>query len=115
MGDFGPLLLEAPMSSQTAFRPLAATQNIAVTATAQTHSFNYTLGMFGVRFVNIGTQTVFLLPRMRTDATAATVTNSIPLPAGQTEVFTMGLEVDNISVIAPATGSTLYTTVGEGL
>lgn len=104
------------MSMQTrAFRPLALTQNIAVTAAAQSQTFNYSLGTFAVRFCNVGTQTVFILPRETGNTTDATVTNAIPIPAGQTEIFTMSQGTINFSVIAAATGSTLYTTVGEGL
>lgn len=104
------------MSTQTrAFRPLAQTQNIAVTATAQTHTFNAPVGTFAVRFCNVGTQMIFLLPRKAGDTTAATVTNAIPIPAGQTEVYTFGPGTTSVSVIAAATGSTLYTTVGEGV
>ena len=103
------------MSTQLrAFRPLGATQNIAVTASAQTVTLVPTLGTFVIRFCNIGTQTVFVLPGELTQV-AATTTNAIPIPAGQTEIFTMSQGTTTFSVIAGATGSTLYTTVGEGL
>lgn len=103
------------MSTQRrAFRPLAATQNIAVTASAQTQTLNYNLGVFAVRFCNIGTQTVFILVG-ESSQTAATVTNAVPIPSGQTEIFTFSAGTTTFSVIAAATGSTLYTTVGEGL
>lgn len=104
------------MSTQLrAFRPLAATQNIAVTATAQTQTITpVALGTFVVRFCNIGTQTVFVLFGESTQ-TAATITNAIPIPAGQTEIFTASQGTLSFSVIAGATGSTLYSTVGEGL
>lgn len=103
------------MSTQwRAFRPLAATQNIAVTAAAQTVTLNYSLGTVAIRFCNIGTQTVFILFGEDTQ-TAATVSNAIPIPAGQTEIFTASTDTVSFSVIAASTGSTLYTTVGEGL
>lgn len=103
------------MSTQRrAFRPLAATQNIAVTASAQTQTLNYSLGVFAVRFCNVGTQTVFVLVG-EASQTAATVTNAIPIPSGQTEIFTFSQGTTTFSVIAPATGSTLYSTVGEGI
>lgn len=103
------------MSTQLrAFRPLAATQNTAVTASSQTVALNYSLGTFAVRFSNIGTQTVFILPYEGT-AVAATTTNAIPLPAGQTEIFTFSQGTTGYTVIAGSTGSTLYSTVGEGL
>lgn len=103
------------MSTQLrAFRPLAATQNIAVTAAAQTQTLNLSLGVFAIRFCNIGTVTVFVLAG-ETTQTDATVSNAIPIPAGQTEIFTFPKGTATFSVIASATGSTLYTTVGEGL
>lgn len=104
------------MSTQwRAFRPLALTQNIAVTASAQSQTLNYSLGTFAVRLCNVGTQTVFVLQRETGNSTAATVTNAIPIPAGQTEIFTFSQGTIDFSVIAPATGSTLYSTVGEGV
>ena len=103
------------MSLQTRpFRLLAATQNIAVTATSQTVTFNNPLGTYSVRFCNVGTQVVFVLPFEGT-AVAATVTNAIPIQAGVTEVFTMAPGTTGYTVIAAATGSTLYTTIGEGM
>lgn len=103
------------MSTQLrAFRPLAPTQNITVTATAQTQTLNFSLGTFVIRFCNVGTQTVFVIPGEITQ-TAATLTNAIPIPAGQTEIFTMSQGTTTFSVIAGATGSILYSTCGEGL
>lgn len=100
------------MSTQfRAFRPLAPTQNIAVTATAQSLALTNTVGnSVAVRFANIGTQTVFVT----FDNTVATATNGVPLPAGQVEAFTITTQYP-LSVIAAGTGSTLYVTVGEGL
>lgn len=105
------------MSTQTrAFRPLAQTQNIAVTSTAQPQALNYKLGTVAVRFCNIGSQVVYFLPIEAGDTTTVvTATNGIPLPAGQTEVFTMPTGISSLSVIASGAGSTLYTTVGEGV
>lgn len=104
------------MSTQwRAFRPLAPTQNIAVTATAQTQTFSpVPPGTCAVRFCNIGTQTVFVIIASMSQ-TDATVTNAIPIPAGQTEIFTLFKDTQTFSVIAAATGSTLYSTVGEGI
>lgn len=104
------------MSTQfRAFRPLLATQNIAVTAAAQTQTFSPAPnGTSAVRFCNVGTQTVFVLFGEATQ-TAATVSNAIPIPSGQTEIFTMSQGTLSFSVIAGATGSTLYSTIGEGL
>lgn len=103
------------MSQLRAFRPLAATQNIAVTATAQTQTFSpVPFGTSAVRLCNVGTQTVFVLFG-ESSQTAATVSNAIPIPAGQPYIFTMSQGTLSFSVIAGATGSTLYSTVGEGL
>jgi hypothetical protein len=92
------------------FRPLAETQNIAVTDSDQTVTLNNTIGTRAIRFVNIGTQTVFI-----NFTGAATVGASMPLPSGQTELFSVGTDITSYHVIAAATGSTLYSTVGEGL
>jgi hypothetical protein len=103
------------MSTQIrAFRPLAPTQNVAVTSVAQTVPLTGALGTFTVRFSNVGTQVVFILPGEATQV-AATTTNAIPIPAGQTEIFTLSQGTQSLSVIATATGSTLYYTIGEGL
>lgn len=98
-----------------AFRPLAATQNTAVTASSQAVVLNLSQGVFTIRFCNIGTQTVFILPSESSSPTAATVSNAIPIPAGQTEIFTMSKGIVGYTMIAATTGSTLYSTVGEGL
>lgn len=104
------------MSTQwRAFRPLLPTQNIAVTATAQTQTFSpVPPGTTSVRFCNIGTQTVFIVIASATQ-TDATVSNGVPIPAGQTEIFTLFKDTLTFSVIASATGSTLYSTIGEGI
>lgn len=94
------------------FRPLAATQSLAVTAASQPISLNFLLGTRAVRLSNVGTQTVFI--KFGTGA-AATTTDDMPLQAGNTELFTIGNDITTITVIAAATGSTLYSTIGEGL
>jgi hypothetical protein len=104
------------MSTQIrAFRPLAATQNIAVTASAQTVTLNYSLGTPQIRFCNIGTQTVFIVLGDNSSQIDATAANAVPIPAGQTEIFRVPPNCPSYSVIAGATGSTLYSTVGEGI
>lgn len=104
------------MSTQLrAFRPLADTQNIVVTATAQPLTLNYQIGTNAMRVCNIGTQTVFVFVNDATSAKTATVTTAMPIPAGNTEVFTLGNGATNLSVIAAGVGSTLYVTQGEGL
>lgn len=103
------------MPQLRAFQPLAATQNIAVTASSQAVTFNNSLGTRVCRFCNVGTQTVFVLLSESASPTAATVSNAIPIPAGQTEIFTINKDQIGFTVIAGTTGSTLYTTIGEGL
>lgn len=103
------------MSTQLrAFRPLAATQNTTVTASAQTVTLNNTLGTRAIRLCNVGTQTAFVLFG-ETSQTDATVSNAIPIPSGQTEIFTVSQGVTTYSVIAASTGSVLYSTIGEGI
>jgi hypothetical protein len=103
------------MSAQLrAFRPHAPTQNLVVGVAASAVNLNYTLGTTSIRLCNVGTQTVFFLPRAAGDSTDATFGNAIPLPAGQTEVFTLPSGTVSISMIASATGSTVYSTIGEG-
>lgn len=98
-----------------AFRPLAQTQNLAVTATAQTITLNYPIGTNAIRVCNVGTQTVFFVVNDSQSANVATITTSTPIPAGNTEVFTLGQGALNVSLVAAAVGSTLYITQGEGL
>lgn len=92
------------------FRPLANTQNTAVTGSNQSVTLNYTMGTRSIRFCNIGTQTVFI-----DFLASATTGTAMPIPAGQTELFSIGPDVTSFNVIAATTGSTLYSTVGEGL
>lgn len=98
-----------------AFRPLADTQNVVVTGTAQTLTFNYQIGTNAMRVCNIGTQTVFVVINDATSNKTATVAIGMPIPAGNTEVFTVGNGNQTMSIIAAGTGSTLYVTQGEGL
>lgn len=104
------------MSTQLrAFKPLAQTQNTAVTTTATSIPLNYALGTFVVRMCNVGSQMIFLIPVEAGSSTTATLTNAIPLAAGATDLMTMPTGTVALSVIAAGVGSTLYTTVGEGL
>ncbi len=98
-----------------AFRPLADTQNVAVTASAQTLTLNYQIGTNAMRVCNIGTQTVFFVVNDATSGKTASAATSTPIPAGNTEIFTLGNGSINLSIIAAGTGSTLYVTQGEGL
>lgn len=94
-----------------AWKPLAATQNVAVTNTNQNITLNFTAGTRCVRVVNVGTETVFI-----NFNAAATTASGLPVPAGQTELFTVQNDITTIGVIAATGGAnTLYSTVGEGL
>jgi hypothetical protein len=99
---------------QRTFKPLAATQNIEVTTSSQVVTLNFTHGTHAIRLVNKGTALVFV-EFSKDAAPTADATTSLPLPAGQTEVFTLATGVISYAVIADGAGSTLYSTVGEGL
>lgn len=104
------------MSTQLrAFRPLSPTQNVAVGVTATSIDLTGYIGTMAIRLCNIGNQPVFFRTREISDSVDATLSNAIPVPAGQTEIFTLPSGTTSISVIAGSTGSTLYFTLGEGL
>lgn len=102
------------MQQQYPFQPIAGaatTLNIAVTASNQ----EFTLPVppadgCTVRLVNVGSQTVF----WAYGSVTAAVAKSTPILPNTVEVFTLPGGVTAIGVIAAATGSTLYATVGEG-
>jgi len=91
----------------------ANTSNIAVTASNQTFTLSPTVGSDGgtVRLANIGTQTVFVAMGTVT----STTTTSMPVLANSIETFSLPGGVNTLSVIAAATGSTLYATIGQGI
>lgn len=94
-----------------AFRPLAATQATAVTNVNQTVNLNLNNGYRAVRFVNSGTDIVWI-----NFFGAAAIGTGVPLPGGQTEVFTVPKDISSYGVITTAAGTnTLYSTVGEGI
>lgn len=91
------------------FSAIGPTVNVAVTASAQTLTFSTSQSPpTTLRLCNIGTQTVFV----NAQATATT-SNGIPILAGTVELFDWPSS-GSISVIAAATGSTLYATSGVG-
>lgn len=93
-----------------AFSPIGATVNIAVTGSAQTLTFTQEVsGATNLRLANVGTQTVFV----RTDGVTATAAAGMPILANSVEVIDKGSRA-TLSVIAGATGSTLYATTGFG-
>lgn len=104
------------MSTQRrAFRPLAPTQSIAASGTAQTITLNYQIGTNAARVWVNGTLPVFIEINDAISGKVATATASMPIAAGNTEVFTIGNGSINISVISTGTGSTFYVTQGEGM
>lgn len=63
-----------------------------------------------LRLCNVGTQTVF----WAWGSVTASVSTSTPIPPNWVEVYSCPEGVSQISVIAAATGSTLYCTAGFG-
>ena len=99
------------------FGPLqgGATQNIAVTASTQNQVITPNgIGYRSIRIVNVGTQTVFVTFGKDNTVTAS-LTTSMPVAASSVEVFTLDQDITYIAVIAAATGSTVYYTVGQGI
>ena len=100
------------MQQQYSFQPRGGgtgTVSIAVTATAQAIGLPV-IAQEGatVRMVNSGTQVVFVA-----FAGTATVEGSMPILANSVETFSLPTG-STLSVIAGATGSTLYATIGDG-
>jgi len=88
-----------------------ATLNIAVTASEQKLTLAPAgIGYRSVRLCNLGTQTIFV-----TFTGTADITTAMPIPAGAVEILILEPDVKYISVIASATGSTLYATIGQGI
>src|SRR5688572_27055045 len=99
---------------QRTFRPIADTQNTEVTTSSQVVDLNWTLGTRAIRLHNSGTALCFI--EFSDDAApTADVSTSMPLPAGQTEVFSIANDIITYAVIADGVGSTVYSTIGEGL
>jgi len=102
------------MQQQYPFQPsatAATTLNIAVTAANQTFTIPAPASNGGtIRLANVGSQVVFWAYGTVTSAVAT----STPLLPNTAEVFTLPGGVTRLSVIAAATGSTLYATIGEG-
>jgi hypothetical protein len=102
------------MQQQYPFQPdggANSTTNGAVTAS----STQITLPAMGfdggqLLITNIGTQTVF----MAYGNVTASLTTSMPILPNTAQTISAPGGVTQISVIAAATGSTLYTTVGRG-
>lgn len=105
------------MGQQTfPFQPAATaatTSNIAVTTASQTFTLAPSVGADGgsMRVTNSGTQNIF----WALGSVTASMTTSMVMQPNTTETFSLPGGVNTISVIAPATGSTMYVTVGIGL
>lgn len=98
------------------FQPAATaanTSNIVVTTVNQTFTLSPSVGADGgtIRLANIGTQIVFVVM----GTVNSSVTTSMPMLPNSVETFSMPGGLFTLSVIAPATGSTLYCTIGIGL
>lgn len=94
-----------------AFRPIAATQNTAVTNSNAAITLSpVSVATRQLRIANIGTETVFIR-----FGTAATTAAGIPMVPNSVEIYTIKDET-TVNVIAAVGGSnTLYVTIGEGL
>ena len=93
------------------FSPIGDTVNVAVTATAQTLTLTSPgagTGNATLRLANKGSETVFFH-----FLATATLSNGVPILPNTVEVFDLG-GLTSLSVIAAATGSTLYATTGVG-
>lgn len=95
------------------FEPTGATQNEAVTTSAETISLAVRVSDFdgSVRLFVHGDQVVFVT----LDGTTPTTSNGVPLYPFQPEAFKMPTGKLDIKHIAGAAGSTLYVTPGKGL
>jgi hypothetical protein len=105
------------VSTPLAFAPNSpnATINVAVTASSQALGPLKVSSTSQVRFVNSGTQTVFIdVVSAAASAPTATAATSMPMLPNTVEVFSVP-QGAQIAVIAAATGSTLYATVGDGM
>lgn len=110
------------MQSQFAFTPRASNQttpagtvNGAVTASVTQINLPtgapYATETVG-RFVNSGTQTIFWAYGSEASLSPS---NGVPMLPNTVETFTLPPGISQISVIAGATGSTLYITAGDGM
>jgi len=96
-----------------AFKPgPTVSQNLAVTAGAASivlNNLNRAKSSRTVRIANNGSNPVFL-----SFVTTATTTQGMCMLGNTVEVFTLPQECTAVSLIAIATGSTVYVTEGEG-
>lgn len=105
------------MSTPIAFAPNSpnATINVAVTAASQPLGPLKVSSTSQARFVNVGSQTIFIdIVPAAAAAPTAVATTSMPMIPNSVEVFSVP-QGAQIAVIAAATGSTLYVTAGDGM
>ncbi len=88
-------------------------QNTALTAASQQVAINDVTGTKAIRFTNLGTSNAFI--EFGTTSATAAVATSMVLPAGQTEIFTIGNDITHYAIIGDGTSSVIYSQVGEGL
>ena len=95
------------------FEPTGATVNEDVTGSAETVSLASRLSDRdgAIHVVVLGTQTVFI----RLDGVTPTVSNTLPLPAGSIQTFSMPAGQTDVKHIASGAGSTIYITPGRGV
>ena len=94
------------------FQPIP-TGSLNITATTTTSALTIPARPTVVRLHNASAQIIFVEFGTAGNTTAATLTTSMPIPAGGVELFEKGLS-DRISVIVAATTGLLYVTPGEG-
>ena len=102
------------MEAVQAFAPISAgTTTIAVTTSSAATQVNPAPGSPRLRLYNAGPSTVFV--EFGNASAAAAVATGLPIPSGQTEVFSMS-RATHLAAICPASGSaTLYATPGEAI
>lgn len=99
------------MSDIQAFAPLQmGTVTVAVSTVSATTVIQAGSASRRMRIYNSGPSTVFV----EYGSAAATVANSMPIPAGQTEVLSWGRQ-SALSMITAAATATVYVTPGEGI
>jgi len=99
------------------FRPFGNnnTQSIAtVSAVNQVITLPNVQAFRSVRVANLSGNTIFI-EFGATSGVAASASNSIALPSGITEVYTIGNDIGYIGVISTGAGGAVYFTIGEGV
>ena len=95
----------APAGNTVNLAADTSTDRVALTAPASA-------GGYQVRIYNAGSATAFV--RFGTDTIEATTGAGMPIPSGQTEVFTMASTVTHMAAITASSTATLYVTTGYG-